>query len=702
MNKFLKKSLSFSLAALLTVGMSATAVYAEDSEIDPVPTTTADPATTEPTNTAEPTTTDTPEPTATDTPEPTPTAEPKSGTEKTTPTELTVSGLTDGDVVKFYKVLSHDTENGKTTGGWVATEAFKNLSEKEIQTMLGINLADGEKAGVSSELAGKIGKMINSGNAPIAFTATATGGVAKAKALTETDHGLYLAIVVSADPNYAYNPVFVAAADENEGAWALTEGVTYSDEAMTKKTKITVTKTANDDHTVDGASENYNNKSETVNAGDVIDFTIKTIIPEFSDNYEYATYQVKDTLSEGLELQDSGMEVKVGGENVAASHYDEVTSDHGFEITFKTGYLLGLSATADLEITYKAKVVSKALTSVNFDDNTVVVSFSKDPTYVHQTGKMANPNFDPSKPEDPENNPKYIDNPNYDPEKPETDDPSKLQPLSKLADKTNHYTFNLDGTLLIDPEHLGESIPAGETITPWLTTEIIKVALNSEGKEITENAKELHSTSKQKVGALEGAEFAIYTDEDCTTYYVNDLIKGQNDAIVSDENGRLKIKGEKEPGIRGLDAGTYWIKETKAPQGYIAHHAAVKVEILPEYEEKTLTIVDGTDTLTIEKKKVLKSYVVKVNNEVTATYTITNKPDGSAQYSSAGDTVTGANEAYIVDKDKFDATHYGKIANIAGAALPETGGIGTRMFYVIGGALAVGAGILLVAKKRIA
>ncbi len=40
------------------------------------------------------------------------------------------------------------------------------------------------------------------------------------------------------------------------------------------------------------------------------------------------------------------------------------------------------------------------------------------------------------------------------------------------------------------------------------------------------------------------------------------------------------------------------------------------------------------------------------------------------------------------------------IANNAGATLPETGGIGTTLFYVIGALLVVGAGVLLVTKKR--
>ena len=40
------------------------------------------------------------------------------------------------------------------------------------------------------------------------------------------------------------------------------------------------------------------------------------------------------------------------------------------------------------------------------------------------------------------------------------------------------------------------------------------------------------------------------------------------------------------------------------------------------------------------------------------------------------------------------------VVNQSGAELPSTGGIGTTIFYVLGGLLAVGAGVLLVTRRR--
>ena len=41
-----------------------------------------------------------------------------------------------------------------------------------------------------------------------------------------------------------------------------------------------------------------------------------------------------------------------------------------------------------------------------------------------------------------------------------------------------------------------------------------------------------------------------------------------------------------------------------------------------------------------------------------------------------------------------------QFVNTQGTELPDTGGIGTTLFYVFGGILVLGAGILLVSRQR--
>ena len=62
-------------------------------------------------------------------------------------------------------------------------------------------------------------------------------------------------------------------------------------------------------------------------------------------------------------------------------------------------------------------------------------------------------------------------------------------------------------------------------------------------------------------------------------------------------------------------------------------------------------------------------------------------------------TVDGA-KAIAAEADTSVLTPVAAIANNTGAVLPSTGGIGTTIFYVLGGLLVAGAAILLVTKKR--
>ena len=73
----------------------------------------------------------------------------------------------------------------------------------------------------------------------------------------------------------------------------------------------------------------------------------------------------------------------------------------------------------------------------------------------------------------------------------------------------------------------------------------------------------------------------------------------------------------------------------------------------------------------------------------------TKAPAGYNQLTEAKDvTVTGS----ITDAMRLSVT--AEVANSTGTTLPSTGGMGTTVFYVLGAVLVVGAGVLLVTKKR--
>ena len=106
-----------------------------------------------------------------------------------------------------------------------------------------------------------------------------------------------------------------------------------------------------------------------------------------------------------------------------------------------------------------------------------------------------------------------------------------------------------------------------------------------------------------------------------------------------------------------MDAGTYELYETKAPGGYNKLKDPIKIVI----------------TATLDK--------TEDNPALTA---LTIKVDDSA----------------AEDGDVTKGTVSTTVTNNSGATLPETGGVGTTLFYIIGGVLMVGAAVLLVTRKR--
>lgn len=140
--------------------------------------------------------------------------------------------------------------------------------------------------------------------------------------------------------------------------------------------------------------------------------------------------------------------------------------------------------------------------------------------------------------------------------------------------------------------------------------------------------------------ALAGAKFILSTDPNCT-----DSTKTLKFKLNSDNKYRYDTNGTTELvsltdgmiHIEGIKAGTYYLKETEAPKGYNLLKTIQKIEILE----------DGS---------------IKLN-----------------------DTENKGNV---------------RVQNNKGSLLPSTGGMGTTLIYLIGGALVLGSGFVLMNKKR--
>lgn len=144
---------------------------------------------------------------------------------------------------------------------------------------------------------------------------------------------------------------------------------------------------------------------------------------------------------------------------------------------------------------------------------------------------------------------------------------------------------------------------------------------------------------------LAGAGFRLYSGKDCTKEQEIKLKKNTTDGtyspyfgadagdeMFSDEHGQFNVKG--------LDAGTYYLKETNPPADYSACKV-IPVTIKADHSRNDQVNLEGSN---------LTNDIVNIK---------------------AG-----------------------------GITLPSTGGIGTTLFYVVGGGLMVAAIVLLVTKKR--
>jgi LPXTG-motif cell wall-anchored protein len=123
---------------------------------------------------------------------------------------------------------------------------------------------------------------------------------------------------------------------------------------------------------------------------------------------------------------------------------------------------------------------------------------------------------------------------------------------------------------------------------------------------------------------------------------------------------------------------------------------------LKNSEGKYYTLTNGVVSFTDNGTEVMADDTDSKNVAVFAglpagTYTL-EESTVPAGYNKADDqTITITAGVYTVENLSKTAT----VVNNAGSTLPSTGGMGTTIFYVLGAALVIGAGVVLVTRKRL-
>lgn len=357
----------------------------------------------------------------------------------------------------------------------------------------------------------------------------------------------------------------------------------------------------------DGGYGTFYNDVADWNIGDRVPFKLIGSIPDMSD-YDTYTYVFHDTLSAGLTLDMNSFDVYVAhekNEDPVALGWTEIPAEEYTLTQTADGFTLAID---DLKVFPYVDEPGRAYILVFYD---AVLNENA------EIGLDGNPNSVSLE---------FSNNPNG-------------EGTGRTAEDTVIvFTYELDGTK-VDGENADTRLEDAQFVL--LNGGKTAAAMVVDGK-MTGWVK-VHSEA-----AGEEIQMPATYEEWVERYGERNVI------LSSDENGSFNISG--------LDDGTYYLREIKAPAGYNLLEEDVKVVISAETANGQDWAGDAADAFT--------ALTINVND---------------------AEAVEGALDTGVVNVT---------VANNQGTTLPETGGIGTTIFFVLGGVLVVGAGVLLIVRLR--
>lgn len=417
--------------------------------------------------------------------------------------------------------------------------------------------------------------------------------------------------------------------------------------------------------------------SNNVALGDTVHYKIETAVPATASEYEYYFFIVNDTLSKGLTYTADSVKVYIDGTQVAATT-DYTVKVSGQNIQVALVDAIG-NAGKSVVVTYDAVLNEEAMIGVAGNPNAVDVKYSNNPNEDFKPGEKPNDGF----PEDDTHTPKGETPKDY-----------------TITYTTQVKLFKVDENT--KPLNGAEFTLSGDTVNKVLVYKEVFTAVADGGeyyklkngtytKEAptadTMKAAEAGATAGYVVDAdatgegvvkVDGVTYRPYVPatDDGKDIFV--LVKGDADQYESTEQMyKMESKFEEQTAtgeaknvvamvdengevmFTGLSAGTYTLSETKTPAGYNTIAEPIKFTINWAAPEEGVTTGNEKCTWSVAE----------------------------------GDT---SGVEYVEADQAFELT----IKNEKGTTLPETGGIGTTIFYAVGGILLVGAAVMLVAKKR--
>ncbi len=475
---------------------------------------------------------------------------------------------------------------------------------------------------------------------------------------------------------------------------------------------VTVTAKKDVPHIDKKIDKNGGVKANVASIGDTVPYIVNTSVPDMKGYNKYY-FIVNDTMDEGLTFDPSSVDITLGGDKLPDTAYTVKTGNdakpYTFQIVFNNfiqykyiEYVENASGSYYQLKDGSYTDVDPANAAEKLYDSTEVKYSPKagsDPvTYVEDENgtyyRLADGSFTDVAPSAAAAELYNSTTQKYDIDNSKKDIVIKYNAtLNEKADRTKTGNENtVDLTFSNNPSHTydGENEPSEtekndktvigktpESNTKTYTTGIKVVKIDAKTGERLKGAEfQAQGDGLNKVVYTQATSFkedangtyyklknGTYTDTvptgSTSKYYDSTTVK-YSVTFTESNKTQEKVEGENtvkmitdDTGIatfEGLGNGTYTLKETKAPEGYnlLQDTFSVTLDSAPSLDGPHWT-VDGKEVDLDESGLIIKEFVIENNKGVT---------------------------------------------------LPGTGGMGTTLFYVVGGALVAGAGVLFVTKKR--
>lgn len=533
---------------------------------------------------------------------------------------ITIQNDKEGHTYEAYQIFAGDVASDEAQGGNVEGPILSNITwgngVNGTALLAALQAADADKYG-ECETAADVAEALGAENA----TAADAAAFAEIAALHLTN--VEGTATEPVGGNYVINNLaagYYLVKDQNgslEGdADAATEYIVQVLGNVTMEPKDsdipTVEKKVSEEdyRRDDGYGATYNDVADW-DIGDSVPFKLIGSIPDMSayDTYEYI---FTDTLSNGLTLQPNTIKVYIAREkNDEVNNYTPLTQ--GVHYTLNTQNI-GENGGGSFTISFADL---KTAPYVNEEGrNYVIVTYDATLNAKAEIGLPGNPNSVDLQ---------FSNNPNGD-------------GLGRTTeDKVIVFTYELDGTK-VDGANIDTKLGDAEFVL--FNGAHTRVAHIENGKLV----EWVNLPGGYNNGNYEEIPYEVWEEFNATT----------NVIMTSTAEGVF--------GVSGLDDGTVYLLEIKAPTGYNLMERDVRIDIVA-------TTANG------------QNWNGAANTALTALTIAVNQ--GNAQN---GNTDTGVVNVTVT--------------NNQGSTLPETGGMGTTLFYVIGGLLVVSAGTLLVVRFR--